>query len=537
MARIHRGSGVREQDLVARARSLSDSVAPLLPRLLAGCPTERFDRRREELEEVRQARDDPRRLEKLSRWGDPLARAFAGLLKFALEPTTPAVVSFPLPGGAVSFAPLARTDREAEVAVQQYDDPARLLLGYIDWARKGYHFFAGRRTLWCTGRSARPPPEFRVEKIAGLPYRLLEDGAHHRYDCPHLKDGESRPFLEVTWSGAELAFRVCRRCAKDDRHLLSSLSDGTASPDPIEEFPVRALLNVRCEGGPGCVHAELPELARALRRGYELGRVSDARLIDDYLAELRPRIERADRPTFVARGTCYGGDRARFLSALAPTPLERQALEAVLGEWSGYFEVDEPSASRALERLWPDHAEAILESIVDDSAEVRRLVEDARAAPGRIAEILKRAQRQSEEREVLEALPRYTQLAREAAWVDRIARAYRTHREAGAERAILQSLPREGKERGLAYGFLVALGRASPHAWQFSPTEKEFGTALAERAHLLLAAPTPGYHTALDRLLQQAGVVDWGTPETTPGTKTLPRRGPEAAREQLRPEG
>lgn len=117
---------------------------------------------------------------------------------------------------------------------------------------------------------------------------------------------------------------------------------------------------------------------------------------------------------------------------------------------------------------------------------------------------------------MLDALPRYQSLAREAAWVDRVAREYRTRREAGAERAILQSLPREGKERGLAYGFLVAIGRANAQAWQFSPTEKEFGSSLADRARELLAAPADGYHAALDRLLQSAGVADWGNLEPSP---------------------
>jgi hypothetical protein len=511
MARIRKGSGVREQDLLARAKALSGSVDSLLPRLTADCPSDRFDRRREELEEVRESREDARRLERLSRHGDSLARAYAGLLKFALEPTPPTVVSFELPGGPVSFAPLARTDREAEVAVQQSDDPSRLLLAYIDWARKGFHFFAGRRVLWCTGRSDRPPEEFRTEKIAELPYRLIENPAQHRYDCPHLKEGEPRPYLEVGWVGANTAFRVCRRCAKDDRHLLSTLSDGTASPDPSAEFPVRANLNVRCNGGAECVHADLPPLGRGLLRDYELGRLADSRLLDAYLAEVRPRIERSGRTTRVAGGVCYGEELGAFVEALRPSPVERRALESVLAERPGYFEVDEPSASRALERLWPDHAEAIVRSIVSDPDEARRLVDDARGAPGRVAEILKRAQRQSEEREVLEALPRYARLTREAAWVDRVAREYRTHRETGAERAILQTLPREGKERGLAYGFLCAVGRANAHAWQFSPTEKEFGAALADRARELLTTPATGYHAALDRLLQSAGVADWGT--------------------------
>ena len=511
MARLRKSSGLREADLVARAKALRQSVDPLLPKLTEDCPTERFDRLRSALEEIREASDDERRLGRLARWGDPIPRAYAGLLKFALDPKPIVVVMFPTAGGDVSYAALAGTEREAEVAVQRSEEPDRLLLGYLTWARRGFHFFATRRTLWCTGRSPTPPREFVTERLAELPYRFVEDAPHHLYRCPHLAANEPRPFLEVGWPGADLSFRLCRRCAKDDRHLLGALSDGAAVPDPEAEFPVSAELNVDCRGGEACVHRDLPPTPKALLKRYVLGRLADAQLLDGYLDELRPRLERASRRTLVAGGVCYGSDLETFLDALEPSVVERRALTTVLGQLTGSFEVDEPSASRALERLWGGHAEEIVGAVVTDPEEARRLVEEARGAPGRVVEILKRLQRRSEERELLETLPRYDRLAPEAAWADRIARAFRVQGEGGAERAIVRSLPREGKERGLGFGFLLALGRASAHAWQFSPTEREFGTALEPRVRELLRAPADRYHGALDALLRAAGVVDWGS--------------------------
>jgi hypothetical protein len=510
MARARRASGVREHDLVARAKVLRESVDSLLPRLTGDAPHERFDRLRADLEEVREARDDPKRLDRMSRWGDPIPRAYAGLLRYYLDPTTPTVVTFPLPGGEGSFATLSRSTPEAEVAVQQSDDPGRLILGYVDWARKGLHFFAARKVLWCTGRSPRPPADVVAERVDELPYRTVAEPGSRRFVCPHLAAHEARPYLEVEWVGAERTFRICRRCAKEDRHLLGALSEGAAVPAPDLAFPVSVDLNVQCRGGDECVHARLPPLPKSLRRNYELGRLSDAALLDAYRAEIRPAIEGTRRTTLVAGGVCYGDQVGDFIDALHPSPLERRALGAALQPPLGYFEVDEATASRALERLWPQHSEEIVGAITEDEAEARRALQEARDAPGRIVEILKRIQRRGEERELLEALPRYARLSPEATWVDRVARAYRTQREAGAERTLLQTLPREGKERGLAFAFLLALGRAPAHAWQFTETEQEFGHSLRAPARALLDAASAGYHTAMDQLLRAAGVADWG---------------------------
>jgi hypothetical protein len=511
MPRLRRISAVRKEDLLDRAKTLRGTVDTLLPTLTSGCPTDRFDRLRSELEEVRAARDDQNALGRLARRGDPFARAYAGLLKFYLAPEALAVATYPLPNGSIPYAPLARTEPEMEVAVQHSEAPERLLLGYLDWTRKGFHFFASGERLWCTGSSPEPPPEFRSAKMGELPYRFVADPEHHQFACTHLAAGEPRPYVEIGWPGAKTRFRLCDRCAKPDRHLLADLSAGVAVPDPGAEFPVSAALNVHCRGGPECVHAHLPELPRGLRQLYEKGRLGDAELLREYLNELRPRVERTSRPTFVANGTCFGEDLDAFLTELHPTPVERRALEAVLRQTPGYFSIDRATAGQALEQLWPAHAETIVRSIVEDPDESEKFLHELRGAPpGRVAEILKRVQKLREEREVLEALPTYEGLSPQAVYVDRVARIYRTHGEADAERALFEFLPREGNIRGLAFALLLALGRAQSHAWQFSESEQKFGTFLSDAARATLAAPADAYHAALDKLFLAAGVAEWG---------------------------
>ena len=514
MVRARRASGGREGELLDRASRLRKGVDELLPTLSAGCPTERFDRLRAALEEVRADRDDRDRLLRRARaWGgEDLAKAYAGLLAFYLEPEMPPLLVAAFPGGEVSYAPLSKASREAEVAVQQSDDARRLLLGYLPWARKGFHFFAAGHRLYCTGPSAAPPAEFRSVKLKDLPYRLQAGADGARLDCPHLAEGRGGLQLRVDWPGAGRVIRVCRRCAKDDRHLLGALTEGIAVPDPEAEFPVEVDLGVECGGGERCVHRRLSGPSRRLRQQYTFGKIGDAALLDEYRHEVQPLLDRADPVVWVAGGRCFGTDRSAFVAALDPTPEERRALEEVLPDVRGTFEIEEPAASRALEKLWPKYADRIVHAIVPDEERAGALVREARANPGRVSDLLGRAARETREREVLRSLPVYESLVPEAAFVDAAGRAYRTGGGSGAERAILARLPREGKERGLAWGLLNALGRAEPHRWQFSDTERQFGDSLRALARGYLDAPAAEYDRTLGALLGAAGVASWGQP-------------------------
>ena len=212
----------------------------------------------------------------------------------------------------------------------------------------------------------------------------------------------------------------------------------------------------------------------------------------------------------MAAGVCFGADHAKFLDALTPTDVERRALGSVLPEVNGLFEIDEATASRALERLWHDHADEIVRAIVDDPKEAEKLVREAKASPGRVSDLLRRAARATHEKALLGALPRYSSLGPEATFVDLVARSFRGQGARAAEKTLLQALPREGKERGLAYGLLSAMDLARPHDWQFTETERQFGSSLADRAKLVLTGAAADYHESLGGLLGAAGVADWG---------------------------
>jgi hypothetical protein len=314
----------------------------------------------------------------------------------------------------------------------------------------------------------------------------------------------------VDWTSAGRTFRICQRCAREDAQLLGALAAGIAQPKAEDAFAVTAELNVDCRGGPDCVHHRLPPLSRRLIKSYTNGRVSDREMIVEFVRETEPEVARAGGPLFIAGGVCYGTDRAQFMQALHPTRVERSALEQVLPSVDSVFQLTDPTASQALERLWRTHAEEIVQAIEPDPEEAQRLVQEARAAPGRISDLLRRAARKAEERQTLSALPQYEGLGPEAAFADGVARSFRIGGPEPAERRIESTLPREGKERGVAWGMLLAIGRSTPHTWQFSDTERGFGQSLEAAARALLEAPPSEYDAALQHLLSQAGVAPGG---------------------------
>jgi hypothetical protein len=508
MVRLRRASGGREEGLLKRAEALRKSSAALLPDRTRDCPPEPFDRLSERLEEVRDSKDDAKRLDHFRRWGEPLVRSYAGFLHFYLEPELPPLLPARVGGFEVSYAPLARAPAQYQIAVQQYDDPRKLILAYLDLAHKGFYFFALPDRLLCTGREAAPPAEFLRKQDEGLPYRFDRGGGDKgHFLCAHLARGEPVPYLGVSWTSAGRDFRVCEQCARTDAQLLGALAAGLAQPRAEEAFAVNAALNVDCRGGADCIHRRLPELSRGLERRYAAGRFSDRELLDQDLAETTPILARVGGPLFVAGGVCYGADARAFLDALHPNRVERAALERVLPGVEGLFELEAPTASQALERLWRSQAEEVVAAIEPDPAEAARLIAEARASPGRVSELLRRAAQRAEERETLAALPQYHALGPEAAFVDGAARAFRTGGPPAAERRIEQTLPREGKQRGLAWGLLVAIERAGPHTWQFTDTERQFGESLAGPARRVLEVPAPEYGPALAALLTSAGVA------------------------------
>lgn len=526
MPRIRYTSGGREGEVLSRAKQLRKDPSPLLPRLADDCPTGPFDRIRRDLEAVHEARQDLDDLERLTGRGEELARAYAGLLHWAEERPDMVTLVARYPTGDLPYFPVAKTSVEALIATQYHDDPRRLLLGYVRLAKGGlfggggFHFYALERGILCTGKEADPPEEFVRATLERAPYHLRppsvpatggKEGADGLRVCQHLGRGEAEEHLVIRWRSVGRTLKVCERCAKDDAHLLASLSENMVIPDPDSEFEVEAVLPLRHEHPGSCPLGEIPPLSPATERRYRAGKLSDAEVLKAHSDEVGAAVGSVRAAVYVAGGRCYDGDVGALLQALDPTPVERRALGKVLPTLGSPLICPESRAGKVVEMLWKDHAVELLRAAGASPDEAQRRAAEARSAGGRASEVLNRFAQQRKEEATLAKLPTYGRLVPEAELADRVGRLFRTSGAAEVERMIARESPPEGKVRGIAWAFLAALGKEGSQAWRFSETEQEFGTSLAPAAKRLLEVSPEGYHEALNTLLLEAGIPAWGT--------------------------
>ncbi len=522
MPRMRYTSGGKEGEVLSRARALEKDYTLLLPRSPDGKVSDLFPRLEQDLKTVQKFSEDASQLERLMFRGEPLARAYAGLLHYALERPTLNHLVARFPTGDIPFLPFERVPKEELIAVQYYDDPRRLILGYLQYAKPGLfggggnHFYAVDRNVVCTGKADEPPATFVESTVRSLPYRLQPLPADGKGEsglgCVHLARGDREPYLEIDWPSAHQVLRVCVRCLSEDRHLLASLNGSMVVPDPDSEFSVKGIYPLEHRHAGPCPAPALPSLSRRAEGNYRAGRISDAELLKELVQESEAALRSYRGLLLIAGGVCFGDEVKPFVDALGATTAERKALQEVLGRLGEPLLLSELSAGKVVDALWKDHAQELLEAVGASPEEAERIAQEGRGR-GRSAEQLNRLARLRAEEATVAELPRYRELSPEARLADELARAYRRGGTQATERRISLEDPPEGKIRGMAWAFLVALGKEQGQAWRFSDTEKEFGQALVPSVDRLLKAPPGEYHQALEQLLTEAGVTHWGSLE------------------------
>ena len=124
-------SKVQEKELISKAKKIRKNPDLILP----ACEHEgrcHFDKIRRQIGRVQSVADDDKKLAKLAKSGDQLARAYAATLLLSHSEKAPYLAVFRTPFGEVAYAMRGKVKKEKLIGVQHYDKPKWKLLSVLD---------------------------------------------------------------------------------------------------------------------------------------------------------------------------------------------------------------------------------------------------------------------------------------------------------------------------------------------------------------------------------------------------------------------
>jgi hypothetical protein len=492
---------VLEESLVERAKKLRDDPEILFPKCEGH--EDHFFKNKIKLERVSRFEDNEKKLIALTKWGDPISKAFAVSLLVAHRNEVPRLMPIDVGGKNISIVYNRKVRKEVLVGVQNYDDPDLRLLAFGRIAKlKRLHLYSMRDGFVCTGREDKPPAKYVSEVLAAAKCNLSKKGECHI--CVHC-EREGVPYLKITWIAPKVEVMLCQSCAKKENTYIN-LTKRFLSLDPKTSFRVEVYPNFKCECDDGSVLNEMTTPPREALARYMEGALDDVEFIDEHMEYVSDNVPSSAGMMLALGNKCYGDDTEAFIDALNPSRIERQALEYLLDDLNESIIVENATPNKILMMYWHIYGEDILESIVGDRDVAEKVFEKGQWKKDTPAKVLKTARSKAKKDQIESALPKYRDLPPVAAFADRIVRAYKAKGKKSALMEInkAQSSP-DTKIKSVRYAFLLAFGAATGKEWQFTKEENDFGVFLSDYAQKLMEVEGDDYHDSLQELLKASG--------------------------------
>lgn len=499
-----------------RIERIKDDPTLLLPecRHTGSCPRAGLERK---LRRVQRHANDRGRLRRLSRRGGHFVRAYAGALDLNFADGQGLLVGMknPFGGAEVKFAQRGNARKQFQAGIQNYTDKGSRLMAWIIYTRgmRGVYLFSTEEGLICLGRRPVPPAEFLAEVAGAMRPALVQDGSD--FVCPHVKGRHEKPpreavetHLAAKWKNSEAAFRICRGCASDGR-LAVELRKFALGPKLEEQVEAWAELRPRCResGAASCHFDKRIEFTEEELSNYRGGTATDGQALDAAMSRELAEADGREGGFVLAAGVCKGNDVEALTSELNPDTETRRAIQAAFKGARRDVVLETLSASKLLAKFMDDRGEAILEAACGNAAVARRVLKDAKPheAP---ATLIQRAVKLAREAAVETALPTMGKMTDEAAFADRVARAFRRGGVEAAMREIESGRGASPSSGAIAWSLLLALDKAAGRDWQFGKIEIERGSNAKKAARKLLDCAAADYGKALGEALEAAGVHD-----------------------------
>jgi hypothetical protein len=498
---LHSAGKVVAQDIVNRSRELAEDPTLAVPECVGKCgwfcP---FCKERKAVERIHHLRENEKALQRYTRRGPRIARAYAACCLIAKAGKVPYVAELKLGRGLmVPYASRGNAIPWELAGLQHYDNrEIRLLSVRYAVTKRGRHVYSTPSGLVNTGKEPAPPTDFVTGELKDIGFQAKGNG---RWVCEHggVNAGDA---LTLEWVSANVTTERCHECAGDENTLMKLLRH-LAVPNARQDFTPRVHLTpLEGEDAPD-VEATDDDAVNA----YRAGQLGDAAFIEQGHKARRAKLRERGGRAFVLGDHWFGEDANAFIDALSPTDAERRALTGAFKDVDRPVVIPKASATRALHDVWQDHGKAALHAAASGDTATADAAYDPDASMEDIGDALKRAAAVGATAAVDAKLPKFKRLPEPAAIADAITRAYRAHGADEAKRVAHQKV-KETKERGVTLAFLRALGEKSGHAWKFTQVDEGMASVLEEDARALLDCAPDAYAEHLDTLARKAGSPD-----------------------------
>ncbi|MEF8878890.1 MAG: hypothetical protein V5A64_00685 [Candidatus Thermoplasmatota archaeon] len=491
-----------EKHIIENAKQIKENPYLVLPEYDDKYSKKYFKKPKKKISKVEDYIDNPEKLEKLSKKRD-ISGAVAGTITIAHSEKAPYLAVAKLPDGEITYAKRGRADKEDLIAVQHFDSPVLRLLGIKDLVlKKKLHVYSWSQGFVSTGREANPPKEFIDFLIDHIGVAKKND---HVAGCKHLSLDQIKNnkksdfnFLKIHWKSGDQTLAVCEKCAqKEKQNIVYEISKYLVEPDISKDFQINVVGSIVKDD------VEQMEHETEFIDQYISGKLSDYEIIDKNMQERVKKLMDSDEQIFVLDDEFYGDDVEAFIDALNPNQYERKGLQFILERTNQPVIVNDATPNTVLEKFWEDYGSELIREVVDDEDVAEKFLQ-LRDPPSKILETVYSYR---EQKKILSRLPKYQLLPKYASFVDKIARTYKT---LGKEKAlnVVKENPADVKGRSIAYGFLLAFGKAKDKKWKFSEVEVELGVFLKDFAEKLLESKPEEYHENLQKLIDACGLSE-----------------------------
>ncbi|MBN1539464.1 MAG: hypothetical protein JW939_04910 [Candidatus Thermoplasmatota archaeon] len=513
-----------EKELKRKAKRLSQEPSLALPRCTVSVPY--FSRIEKKLREVSRLKDNKKALEKASKKGDKLVRAYAATLLLLHEEKITYLAVFKSPFGDVGYAHRGETSKEKLVGIQNYDNPRIKMMAYLEEVKKKKLFmFVTENEVLCTGANPKPPPEV----IDALPKRLGK-GMKRSGDVIHppglgastVQKGEpwKEPYLVVSWDPAGIVMaKNLTYTQQNQDNTFATCASYMATDKISKHFTVKVNVRPVCDHGKDCPcdppEKEEKKESFLLRLGkvkeptsvelYLEGKVMDHRLIEKELEDYRKRLEDVGRTVYIISNKCYGSDHEAVMSSLSLTKDEKEALSSFFSHASGPIISSDPTANKIMEPFWKGVGEKVLNDLIGNEKISKKVFQSFPTPRYQPMTIIQEATYRIEESKMRKKLPSPKDPPRMIEFAYECAIAYLVRGGEGASKVVERYGDDDIKVKAAKYAFVKGLNLTRSAGWSYTTHEVGYAQGLDEIVLELTRDDPEMFRRGLTRLWKATG--------------------------------